>query len=197
MSLAQDVLQKIDGTVRVQGFDGTNEQTYTAGGAAKVDGSAVTQPVSAASLPLPTNAATEASLAAAAASLVSIDGGTPAALGQGTMAQSMKVVIASDQSTVPVSFGAPANAALTQLARSNTSAVALASNASRKGMIFVNDSGAVCYLAFAATATSSAYSVRLQANSVYESLLGGYTGVVSAIWGSNGAGNLVITEITT
>jgi hypothetical protein len=52
-------------------------------------------PVSAASLPLPTGAATETTLAAANAKL-------PAALGQGNMAQSMRVVIASDQSNVGV-----------------------------------------------------------------------------------------------
>jgi hypothetical protein len=55
-----------------------------------------TQPVSAASLPLPTGAATEVTLAAASAKL-------PATLGQKAMAASLAVVIASDQSAVPVS----------------------------------------------------------------------------------------------
>ena len=53
------LLKVVDGTVA-----GTNRLTVTAAGAAKVDGSAVTQPVSAASLPLPTGASTEATLAA-------------------------------------------------------------------------------------------------------------------------------------
>lgn len=70
--------------------------TVTAANAVKVDGSAVTQPVSASSLPLPTNAATEATLAAASAKL-------PAALGQTTMAASLSVTIASNQGAVPVS----------------------------------------------------------------------------------------------
>lgn len=47
--------------------------------------------------------ATAANQATEIASLASIDAGIPAALGQGTMATSMKVVIASDQSAVPVS----------------------------------------------------------------------------------------------
>lgn len=63
----------------------------------KTDGSAVTQPVSAASLPLPTGAATSANQATANASLASIDAGIPAALGQATEANSMPVTIASDQ----------------------------------------------------------------------------------------------------
>lgn len=61
----------------------------------QVDGSAVTQPISAASLPLPTGAATETTLS-------SINTKTPA-LGQAAMAASSPVVIASDQSAVPVS----------------------------------------------------------------------------------------------
>ena len=54
-----------------------------------------TSAVSAASLPLPTGASTEATLSAASAKL-------PATLGQKTMAASMAVVLASDQASVPV-----------------------------------------------------------------------------------------------
>lgn len=70
--------------------------TTTANGI-KVDGSAVTQPISAASLPLPTGAATEATLSAMSAKL-------PSTLGQKLMAASLAVVIASDQSAIPVTF---------------------------------------------------------------------------------------------
>jgi hypothetical protein len=63
--------------------------------ALKVDGSAVTQPVSAVSLPLPTGAATEATLSAQSAKL-------PATLGQHAMAASLSVALSSDQSAIPV-----------------------------------------------------------------------------------------------
>ena len=66
-----------------------------ASGDVRVDGSAVTQPVSAASLPLPSGASTEATLAAQSAKL-------PATLGQKAMTASMAVVLASDQASVPV-----------------------------------------------------------------------------------------------
>lgn len=56
---------------------------------------ATTQPVSVASLPLPTGAAAETTLAAASAKL-------PATLGQKAMTASMAVVLASDQASVPV-----------------------------------------------------------------------------------------------
>lgn len=49
--------------VAIKDATGTNSLSISVAGAAKVDGSAVTQPVSAAALPLPTGAATEATLA--------------------------------------------------------------------------------------------------------------------------------------
>lgn len=61
----------------------------------KTDGSAVTQPISAAALPLPSGASTEATLS-------TLNGKVPS-LGQATMANSAPVVIASNQGAVPVS----------------------------------------------------------------------------------------------
>ncbi len=58
----------------------------------KVDGSAVTQPVSAVSLPLPTGAATESTLSSLSAKF--------SALGQATMAASVPVVLASNHSDI-------------------------------------------------------------------------------------------------
>ena len=63
--------------------------------ALKVDGSAVTQPVSASSLPLPTGAATESTLS-------SLNTKVPSQ-GQALMAASVPVVIASNQTAIPVS----------------------------------------------------------------------------------------------
>lgn len=76
---------------------GTNVASVSAAGAVKVDGSGVTQPISAASLPLPTGASTSANQSTANTSLSSIDGKL-ASLGQKTMAGSEPIVIASDQS---------------------------------------------------------------------------------------------------
>jgi hypothetical protein len=61
-----------------------------------------TQPVSLAACPLPTGAATSAAQGTGNTSLGNIDTKTPA-LGQATMANSRPVVIASNQSAVPVS----------------------------------------------------------------------------------------------
>jgi len=70
-------------------------------GRVPVDGSGVTQPVSAAALPLPTGASTSAAQTTGNNSLSSIDGKTPA-LGAALVAASVPVNIASNQ-TVPVS----------------------------------------------------------------------------------------------
>ena len=66
--------------------------------AVKVDGSAVTQPISAAALPLPAGAATSALQTTGNASLATIATNLPAK-GQTTMANSQPVTLASDQFT--------------------------------------------------------------------------------------------------
>lgn len=75
-------------------------------GRVPVDGSGVTQPISAAALPLPSGASTSALQTTGNSSLSSIDGKL-GSLGQKLMTGSAPVVIASDQSTVPVSIGLP------------------------------------------------------------------------------------------
>lgn len=84
--------------------DGTNTAAVTAASALKVDGSAVTQPVSAVSLPLPTGAATEATLATRLADATFT--GRINTQGQKVMAASTPVVLASDQTVIPVSDNA-------------------------------------------------------------------------------------------
>ena len=74
--------------------DGTNTAEVTDQNALKVDGSAVTQPISAVSLPLPAGAATETTL-------IDIKNKIPS-LGQKNMAGSLPVTMALDQTKVPM-----------------------------------------------------------------------------------------------
>lgn len=90
----------------------------------------------------------------------------------------------------------PSSASLTQLALSSSSQTALALNASRKGFIMVNDSNKTVWVAFNATASSSAYTYKILKNSTIEPNFGSYTGVISAISESGVSGNLVITELS-
>ena len=72
-----------------------NTKTPTlVGGRVPVDGSGVTQPISASTLPLPSGASTETTLSNLSAKFSS--------LGQKTMANSAPVVISSDQSAIPI-----------------------------------------------------------------------------------------------
>jgi len=72
----------------------------------------------------------------------------------------------------------------------------LALNTSRKGAYFFNDSTAVLYLAYAATASTTAYTVQIPANSFFEMPPEPvFTGAISGIWASAN-GNARITELS-
>jgi hypothetical protein len=158
-------------------------------------------PVSASSLPLPTGAATSANQTTANSSLSSIDGKLNS-LGQKAMTASMPVVIASDQGAIPISGsitaspGTSSTSSVTSVASSASNVTMLSSNASRKNATFYNDSTQIAYLKLGATASSTSYTVQLQAGQYYELPTGQiYTGQIDAIWASAN-GNMRITELT-
>jgi hypothetical protein len=104
----------------------------------------------------------------------------------------------SGTNPVPTStpLAASSTGVLTAVPRSNVTGVALAANASRKGATFHNDTGVICYLSFSATSSTALFSVRMGSQDLFVLSDPLYTGVVSAIWPSNGAGNLLVTEFT-
>lgn len=178
--------------------DGVDTLAISAAGAAIVDGSAVTQPISAVSLPLPTGAATEATLATRASEATALTLLTTTAfqarintLGQKTMANSTPIVIASDQSAVPVTFGGVAVATVTSVSVSTTVATLSASNAAKTKVIVFNETGTL-FVKLGAGATSASYSYRLTANSTLE--IDGYYGIVTAIKAA-GTSNALVTEV--
>lgn len=171
----------------------TNPLSLTLAGALRVDGSAVTQPISAAALPLPAGAATSSLQTAGNASLASIDTKIPAQ-GQAVMAASLPVVIASNQTAIPVTVNVSTTAVLSSVSNAITSTVVLAANSSRKGFIVYNDSLAIVFLAFAATASTTAFSTKIQPGAEYEPGED-YTGVISGI-ASAALGACRVTEFT-
>lgn len=90
----------------------------------------------------------------------------------------------------------PATAALTSVAGSATSVSLLAANAARRQVFIDNDSTKTLYVAFAATATIAAFTLRIASGQSWESELNGYTGAISGIW-TSANGNARITEVTT
>jgi hypothetical protein len=100
--------------------------------------------------------------------------------------------ITSIQTTAPIP---PASAVLTNVPSSASSVSLLASNASRKKFLIVNDSTKVLKVAYAATASATSFTLLLAAGGIYESDLDDYTGVISGIWTAvNGAAR--VTEIS-
>lgn len=90
----------------------------------------------------------------------------------------------------------PSAAALTSVTVAAVSILLAAANPARRQLVLFNDGGNIVYVAFAATATTTAFTVRVPANGSYETVRDGYTGDVSAIRAS-GTGAVRVTEITT
>jgi hypothetical protein len=83
---------------------------------------------------------------------------------------------------------------MTSVVGSVTSVTVLAANSNRRGLSIYNDSTAICRIAFAATASATAFTLLLQPNSFYENNTL-YTGIITGIWAS-AAGNARVTELT-
>jgi hypothetical protein len=86
-----------------------------------------------------------------------------------------------------------AAATLANVAGSATSVTLFASNAAARSRIIHNDSTAALYVKFGATASTTSYTVRMDADAYYEFPAPLYTGVVDGIWAS-AAGSARTTE---
>lgn len=96
--------------------------------------------------------------------------------------------------TVAVTAAVAATGTITSVAGAAVSTTLLVSNASRKGFSIFNDSTSILKVAFAATASATAFSFLLQPSSFFESGTL-YTGIVTGIWAS-AVGNARVTELT-
>lgn len=197
------------GTLTVDGTVTANAGT----GTFLVDGSAVTQPISAVSLPLPTGAATAAlqtqpgvdigdvtvNNGAGAAAVNIQDGGNSITVDgsvgiTGSVAVTGPLTDAELRATpVPVSFVAATTtlATVTSVSVSTTVATLSASNAAKTKVVVFNEGGTL-YVKLGSGATSSSYSYRLTANTTLE--IEGYAGIVTAIK-QTGTTNALVTEV--
>lgn len=91
---------------------------------------------------------------------------------------------------------------LSNVAASASSVTILSANASRRQVVLVNDSSAICYVKFGTTASTTSYSVQMpaiannQASHLFIDEDPVYTGRIDAIWAS-ATGAMRVTEITT
>lgn len=84
---------------------------------------------------------------------------------------------------------------VTQTITASTTLLAL--NAARRQYKIFNNASKILYVTEGATATTSAFSYQIPAFGFSESVLNGYTGIITGTWSTAGAGNAQITEIST
>ena len=124
---------------------------------------------------LPTGAATEASLATVA----------------GAVSSSNMRIVESGLS-LPISSSAAETYSIDDQA---TNATLLDANASRKGFAIYNDSTSALYIKFGSTASTTSFSVKVEAYGYYEMFGHGlYTGQVDGIHATNSTGSTRVSE---
>lgn len=151
-----------------------------------------TLPVSAATLPLPSGAATAAKQPAlgtagsASADVITIQG----------VASMVPVKVDGSDAIQPVSMAQPATGTLANVAGSITSVTLIASNSNRLGFIIFNDSTATLYVKFGSSASLTSFTYKVDPYGTLE-MLGArvYTGIVTGIWDA-AAGNARNTELS-
>lgn len=113
-----------------------------------------------------------------------------------TAANELKVLDSS--SAALLAFLKSATGTITTPTLTSSSSTLLASNASRKGFSFFNSSIYPMYVAHAATATTSSFTERVNANSMYEQMDAKiYTGIVTMITPTViGTPTIPVTEYT-
>lgn len=165
--------------------------------------------ISAASLPLPTGAATETTLAKLAVTQGSTTSGQSGTLTLGAVTTAAPTYTTGQSSplsldttgalrvnaSVTTSVPTASTATLSNVASSASSVSLLASNASRKQATFFNDSTQILYLKFGTTASATSYTVQIPSNGYYEIPVAIYTGAIDGIWAAAN-GNARITEMT-
>lgn len=121
-------------------------------------------------------------------------GSTAPTVGSKTSANSIPVVIASDQGIVATKETRGATGTSTNVASSATNVTLLASNSNRLGATIFNDSTQILFVKLGATASAASFTARLTSNGYYEVPFN-YTGIIDGIW-ANANGSARITEIT-
>jgi hypothetical protein len=111
----------------------------------------------------------------------------------------LKRTILTDTSGRVLTLSTAGSSSVTSVAASLTNVQLLASNASRKGAMFFNDTAnanSVIYLKLGTTATTSSFTVKIANGSYYELPSPIYTGQIDAIWSTVANGNVRITELS-
>lgn len=145
-----------------------------------VDGSGVTQPVSATNLDI-------RDLSSASDSVAAVQSGTWT-VQPGNTANTTAWLVKEEVATT---------ATVTSVNDSASSQSLLASNSARKGAMFFNDSSSTLYLKLGTTASTTSYTVQIASLGYYElPNTKVYTGAIDGIWSADSSGAVRITELT-
>jgi hypothetical protein len=93
--------------------------------------------------------------------------------------------------TTPVKAG---TSTLSNVSDTASSTTLLAANTSRLGASIQNDSTAILYVKFGTTASTSSFTVKMDAGDYYEVPFG-YSGRIDGIWASDASGAARMTEL--
>jgi hypothetical protein len=153
--------------------------------------STATQAISAASLPLPTGAATEATLDTRTGSLTeTVPVSDTASSGINGRLQRI-----AQRLTSLIALRTSATGTQSSVASSATDVTILAANTARLGASVFNDSTAVLYLlSGAGTSSATVYTVQVPSGGYYEVPFG-YTGILKGLWAAAN-GSVRVTEFT-
>lgn len=125
-----------------------------------------------------------------------VDSGGNVRLKQALLGASVSTGYDAPSNAAPqvVALHAPTTATLSNVAGSASSVTVLAANTARRGASIYNDSTSVLYLKFGSTASSTSFTVKMQADEYFEVPFG-YSGILTGIWVS-ATGAARVTEIT-
>lgn len=132
--------------------------------------------------------------AAVGGDVILIGGRASAAIPTGMSTDGDAVFAYMDRAGRQVVTQKSGTATLTNVSGSASSVTVLAANTSRIGATVYNDSTSVLYLKLGATASTTSFTVKLQADDYYEVPFG-YTQIIDGIWAS-ATGSARVTELT-
>jgi hypothetical protein len=173
----------------------TSPLSLTTAGALRVDGSGATQPVSGT---VTANAGTGnfTVVQSTASNLNATVQGTTAA-GSGSATNLVTVQGNASGTPIPVTGSVvvdkSSTGTITNPTGSTSSFTVLAANSNRIGFSIYNGTNKVLYIAMAATATTSAYTLQVAIGGFYESNIT-YTGIITGIFATNPTGPIGVTE---
>lgn len=122
-------------------------------------------------------------------------GSTAPTVGQKTMANSIPVVLASDQTAIQTTQAKAGTSTVTNVTGAVVDTLVLAANSARLGATLYNNASKKMYLKLGTGPSATSFTLIIQRDGYYEVPFG-YTGVLRAVWDAGVSGDVLVTELT-